>query len=459
MSASPSSWRAPGDDGRDGDRADRRERGAEGVGGEAGERREPPDGQPDEREHRRRAIEPAPLPPPESRHREAGQEGVGDRQPVDHRGARHLVEGGHAGERGGGGAHQRQGQQGAGALAEAHLELEEGAQAQGLEGHRGPGLRRAVGRDQVAARGGRQRDRDEGRGDRADAVEDDRAPRAGPAEDQPREGGVLEAADGREGPQRVVRAGAVQRHGPPDKLRLARDVLGASAGAGARHRGRIGARHAGHQPRGRRGVPDAHVAAQQDVGPLGRARRRPRAGQDRRLGLGARHRGGAADVAGAGAHPLPVEPGVGRGLAGHADVEHADVATRDRREGARGGAPGADRLDHGRRDLGRPGGRAARDDAVVAGADDQRGPGRRPRVGAPRDAGEDDADLLEPPQAPGGLGERVPSPARGLGGALVDRDDRRPGARRGRGGPFREGGRSASRARGVGRVAGGAARP
>ncbi len=249
-------------------------------------------------------------------------------------------------------------------------------------------------------------------------------PAARPPEDQARERGVLQPADRREGPERVARAGAVERHGPPDQLRLARDVLGAPAGALARHRGRVGPGHRGHQARGRRGVADAHVAAEQDVGALGRPRRRSRAGQDRRLGLGARHRGGPADVAGAGAHPLPVEPGVGRRLAGHADVEHADVAAHDRREGARGRAPGADRLDHGRRHVARPGGRPARDDAVVAGADDQRGPGRGPRVGAPRDAREDDAELLEPPQAPGRLREGVPSPARGLGGALVDRDDR-----------------------------------
>ena len=108
-------------------------------------------------------------------------------------------------------------------------------------------------------------------------------------------------------------------------------------------------------------------------------------------------------------------------LCGHPDVEGADPRADRAGDGVCSGAPGAEVLDHRRRDLFGPGRDTAGENTVVTGTDHDRGFFRRWRRNLPSHCREPDAEILQPPEAPRRLGKRQMPLSRSGGCFLIKR--------------------------------------
>ena len=115
-----------------------------------------------------------------------------------------------------GALHDRYGQQRARALAQPQAEVDQGAQAQVVQGDPGAGLDGQVPGDAGADRAGGQGLGSQGGGGGDDAVEDDRYPGAGRAQDQPGQPGVFKPPDGGQGADAVGGVRLVQVQGAAD---------------------------------------------------------------------------------------------------------------------------------------------------------------------------------------------------------------------------------------------------
>src|ERR1700722_18983453 len=118
------------------------------------------------------------------------------------------VEGGDVAQRAGGALDQGQGEQGAGALAEAQAKVHQRVQPEAIQGQGVPGLDAAVAREAGRGDVGGESGRGQRGGAGDDPVQDDRDAQRGGAKDDPGQGGVLEAAERGEHAHRVGRIGA-----------------------------------------------------------------------------------------------------------------------------------------------------------------------------------------------------------------------------------------------------------
>ena len=185
---------------------------------------------------------------------------------VDRRHHAQVFECGHLAQRARRRLHQWDREQPAGALAESQPEIEERSEAKVLECDGGTGLGRAVGGDQVVDGPLTQRRRDQRGGVGGHAVEHHGHTARRRREDHARQRRVLQATDCREDGQWVARDDLMplqcRCHDRP--LVGQRSVV--DARPASRHRLGGGAGQRGDQACRGRGVGDAHVAGDQQVG-------------------------------------------------------------------------------------------------------------------------------------------------------------------------------------------------
>ena len=109
-----------------------------------------------------------------------------------------------------------------------------GSSSRRLEGHPVADLDRPMGGDQVAARGRAQLHRQQRRGGGDETIHDDHGASGRGADDEPDQGGDLQAADLDEHVQRIARPGLIDRERALDDPQLVRPGAVVDAGAAAR---------------------------------------------------------------------------------------------------------------------------------------------------------------------------------------------------------------------------------
>ena len=237
---------------------------------------------------------------------------------------------------------------------------------------------------------------------------------AAPPRMTPDEAGDLEATEiGQRGERPGVRRAPVALDGRRDHRDLVPPRVVVEPGPAAR---RVLGGYAGercHERRRRGRVADAHLADADDVDattpePLDRAQ----AHLDRSTGLPVGHRRHDREVRGAvrdacADQPSPAAtPSRGRKVRGDADIDDGDPGAHLAREDVDGRAARHEVRDHHRRHGGGIRRDAADGDPVVGG-EDHDVPSIEGRIRTPGDPRQPDDQLLEPAEAPGGLGELI----------------------------------------------------